>query len=169
MQPLVRTGGGRPDDPHPPGKRLRPGQGKPPVPLPRDEGNEFRLEAATQSVIGACMGLLIWWLDDDQVAFSAEEIHSIFRGAAYAGRQTLRRHNLRSERLSRQEIRALLRTCPDAANTAVTENRADFRRCHGSGSHETAEVPAGADADGSCPGPRGPYVVSHLTILAEPP
>jgi AcrR family transcriptional regulator len=41
--------------------------------------NQMQLEAAIQFVTGACMGLLLWWLEDDAVPYSAEEIHSIFR------------------------------------------------------------------------------------------
>ena len=44
----------------------------------------LQLEAAMQFVAGACMGLLIWWLDDD-IPYSAEEIHSIFRRQANQG------------------------------------------------------------------------------------
>jgi hypothetical protein len=35
-------------------------------------------EAAVQFLAGACLGLLIWWLDND-VPYSAEELHAIFR------------------------------------------------------------------------------------------
>jgi AcrR family transcriptional regulator len=40
--------------------------------------NQPQLEAAVQFVVGACMGLGIWWLDND-VPYSAEELYSIFR------------------------------------------------------------------------------------------
>jgi hypothetical protein len=35
--------------------------------------DDTRLEAAMQFVEGACIGLLIWWLDDD-FPYSAEEM-----------------------------------------------------------------------------------------------
>jgi hypothetical protein len=38
-----------------------------------------------QFVTGACMGLLTWWLENDHVPYSAEEIHSIFRRLATQG------------------------------------------------------------------------------------
>ncbi len=41
-------------------------------------GNETQVEVAVQFVASACVGLLIWWLEND-VPCSAEEIHSIFR------------------------------------------------------------------------------------------
>jgi AcrR family transcriptional regulator len=40
--------------------------------------NQPQLEAALQFVVGAFMGLSIWWLDND-VPYSAEELHAIFR------------------------------------------------------------------------------------------
>jgi AcrR family transcriptional regulator len=40
--------------------------------------NQPQLEAAVQFVASACMGLLIWWLDND-VPYSAEELYAIFR------------------------------------------------------------------------------------------
>ena len=48
------------------------------------KGVEMQLEAALQFVAGACMALLIWWLDND-IPYSAEEIHSIFRRLATQG------------------------------------------------------------------------------------
>lgn len=48
------------------------------------KGDQVQLEAAMQFVVGACMGILIWWLDND-VPYSAEEIHSIFRRLANQG------------------------------------------------------------------------------------
>jgi AcrR family transcriptional regulator len=47
--------------------------------------NRLQREAAIQFVAGACMGLLIWWLEDDAVPYSAEEIHAIFRRLATQG------------------------------------------------------------------------------------
>jgi AcrR family transcriptional regulator len=47
--------------------------------------HQMHLEAAIQFVAGACMGLLLWWLEDDAVPYSAEEIHSIFRRLATQG------------------------------------------------------------------------------------
>jgi AcrR family transcriptional regulator len=46
--------------------------------------DQMLLEAAMQFVAGACIGLLIWWLDND-IPYSAEEIHSIFRRLATQG------------------------------------------------------------------------------------
>jgi AcrR family transcriptional regulator len=43
-----------------------------------------QLEAAVQFVAGACMGLLVWWLDHE-VPLSAREIHAIFRRLATPG------------------------------------------------------------------------------------
>src|SRR5262245_24475290 len=40
--------------------------------------------AAMRFVASACMGVLVWWLDDD-VAWSAEEVHSAFRRMATPG------------------------------------------------------------------------------------
>jgi AcrR family transcriptional regulator len=47
--------------------------------FPDATANQMQLEAAIQFLTGACMGVLIWWLEDDAVPYSAEEIHSIFR------------------------------------------------------------------------------------------
>jgi AcrR family transcriptional regulator len=38
-----------------------------------------QFDAATNYVVGACMGLLIWWLDNDDVTYTADDIHSTFR------------------------------------------------------------------------------------------
>ncbi len=46
--------------------------------FPGGGGDQIELEAAMQFVTSACMGLLMWWLEND-VPYSAEEIHSIFR------------------------------------------------------------------------------------------
>jgi AcrR family transcriptional regulator len=46
--------------------------------FPHGAEDQTQLEAAMQFVISACMGLLTWWLEND-VSYSAEEIHSIFR------------------------------------------------------------------------------------------
>lgn len=46
--------------------------------FPGLERNQPQVEAATQFVVSACMGLLLWWLDND-VPYSAEELYSIFR------------------------------------------------------------------------------------------
>jgi AcrR family transcriptional regulator len=43
------------------------------------------LEAAVQFVAGACMGLLIWWLDHEDIPSSAEQVHTIFRRLATPG------------------------------------------------------------------------------------
>ncbi len=48
------------------------------------KGDQVQLEAAMQFVAGACIALLIWWLDND-IPYSAEEIHSIFRHLATQG------------------------------------------------------------------------------------
>jgi AcrR family transcriptional regulator len=42
--------------------------------------------AAMRFVASACMGVLVWWLDDD-VAWSAEEVHAAFRRMATPGVQ----------------------------------------------------------------------------------
>lgn len=47
--------------------------------FPAATGNRTRFDAATNYVVGACMGLLIWWLDNDDVPYTADEIHSTFR------------------------------------------------------------------------------------------
>jgi len=47
--------------------------------FPDATATRTQLEAAIQFVAGACMGLVIWWLEDDAVPYSAEEVHSIFR------------------------------------------------------------------------------------------
>ena len=44
-----------------------------------------QLEIAVQLVAGACMGLLVWWLDDEDIPSSAEEIHATFRRLATPG------------------------------------------------------------------------------------
>ena len=49
------------------------------------QGTQMQLEAAMRFVTGACMGLVVWWLEDDAIAYSAEEIHSIFRRLATQG------------------------------------------------------------------------------------
>jgi AcrR family transcriptional regulator len=46
--------------------------------FPETQADQTRLEAAIQFVTGACMGLVIWWLENDAVPYSAEEIQSIF-------------------------------------------------------------------------------------------
>jgi Transcriptional regulator C-terminal region len=53
--------------------------------FPNAPGNRTQREATMQFVTGACMGLLIWWLEDDDVPYTAEEIHSVFRGLATQG------------------------------------------------------------------------------------
>jgi AcrR family transcriptional regulator len=40
--------------------------------------NQPQLEAAVQFVASACIGLLLWWLDND-VPYSAEELYTVFR------------------------------------------------------------------------------------------
>ncbi len=52
--------------------------------FPGLERNQPQVEAAMQFVTGACMGLLTWWLDND-VPYSAEELHSTFRRLATQG------------------------------------------------------------------------------------
>lgn len=52
--------------------------------FPDAEGNQAQLEAAMQFVIGACMGLLIWWLDDE-ASYSAEEMHAMFQQLTTGG------------------------------------------------------------------------------------
>jgi AcrR family transcriptional regulator len=47
--------------------------------FPQWKGDPMEFEATMQFVTGACMRLLTWWLDNDEVTYSAEEIHSTFR------------------------------------------------------------------------------------------
>jgi AcrR family transcriptional regulator len=53
--------------------------------FPDAKATRTQLEAAIQFVTGACMGLLVWWLDNDAVPYSAEEVHSVFRRLATQG------------------------------------------------------------------------------------
>jgi AcrR family transcriptional regulator len=53
--------------------------------FPDATADPTRREAAIQFVTGACMGLLIWWLENDAVPYTAEEIQSIFRQLATQG------------------------------------------------------------------------------------
>jgi AcrR family transcriptional regulator len=53
--------------------------------FPGSGADATQLEAAVQFVAGACMGLLVWWLDHDEVPLSAQEIHAIFRRLATPG------------------------------------------------------------------------------------
>jgi AcrR family transcriptional regulator len=53
--------------------------------FPDTQADQLRLEAAIQFVTGACMGLVTWWLEDDAVPYSAEEIQAIFRQLATKG------------------------------------------------------------------------------------
>jgi len=55
--------------------------------FPDTTADQTQLEAAIQFATGACMGLLIWWLENDAVPYSAEEIHAIFRRLATQGVQ----------------------------------------------------------------------------------
>jgi AcrR family transcriptional regulator len=48
------------------------------VQFPAVAKNQVQLEAAVQFLVGAFIGLGIWWIDND-IAYSAEEIHSIFQ------------------------------------------------------------------------------------------
>jgi len=61
--------------------------------FPQWKGDPMQLEATMQFVSGACMRLLIWWLDNDKVTYSAEEIHSTFRRLVTPGaRRVLATH-----------------------------------------------------------------------------
>ena len=53
--------------------------------FPETPADQTRLEAAIRFVTGACMGLVIWWLENDAVPYTAEEIQSIFRQLATKG------------------------------------------------------------------------------------
>jgi AcrR family transcriptional regulator len=53
--------------------------------FPDAKATRTQLEAAIQFVTGACMGLVTWWLENDAVPYSAEEIQSIFRQLATKG------------------------------------------------------------------------------------
>jgi AcrR family transcriptional regulator len=52
--------------------------------FPGRKTDQIGFETCKQFITGACMGLLIWWLDND-VSYTAEEIHSIFRRMAAPG------------------------------------------------------------------------------------
>lgn len=43
------------------------------------------LEAAVRFVVGACMDLLLWWLDDEEVTYTASEMHAAFQRLATKG------------------------------------------------------------------------------------
>jgi AcrR family transcriptional regulator len=43
------------------------------------------LDAAVEFATGACMGLLVWWLDHDEVSWSAEQVQATFRRLAGPG------------------------------------------------------------------------------------
>ena len=47
--------------------------------FPEAKGNQMQLESAIQFVVSACMGLLIWWLDNEELTYSAEEMYATFR------------------------------------------------------------------------------------------
>lgn len=53
--------------------------------FPKAKRDDPNLEAAMRFVAGACMELLMWWLQNEDVTYSAEEIHSIFRRLATQG------------------------------------------------------------------------------------
>jgi AcrR family transcriptional regulator len=53
--------------------------------FPDTQADQTQLEATIQFVTGACMGLVIWWLENDAVPYSAEEIQAIFRQLATKG------------------------------------------------------------------------------------
>jgi AcrR family transcriptional regulator len=53
--------------------------------FPEATSDDAHLEAAMRFLTGACMSLLIWWLDDEELTYSAEEIHAIFRRLATQG------------------------------------------------------------------------------------
>jgi AcrR family transcriptional regulator len=48
--------------------------------------NQPQLEAAVQYLASACVGLLLWWLDND-TPYSAEELYAIFRRLTIQGAQ----------------------------------------------------------------------------------
>jgi AcrR family transcriptional regulator len=52
--------------------------------FPDVEERQEQIEPAIRFVAGACMGMLLWWLDT-QTPHTAEEIHSIFRRLATQG------------------------------------------------------------------------------------
>ena len=54
------------------------------LPDMRARQRQLELEAAIQFVVGSSMGLITWWLDAD-IACSADDLHSIFRGLAVQG------------------------------------------------------------------------------------
>lgn len=52
--------------------------------FPDADPNQFETDAAMRFVAGGCMGLLMWWLDND-VPWSAEEAHATYRRLATPG------------------------------------------------------------------------------------
>jgi AcrR family transcriptional regulator len=52
--------------------------------FPDADPNQLEHDAAMRFAASACMGLLMWWLDND-VRWSAEEIHATFRHLATQG------------------------------------------------------------------------------------
>ncbi|HKA83062.1 MAG TPA: TetR/AcrR family transcriptional regulator [Acidimicrobiales bacterium] len=52
--------------------------------FPAADPNQLEIDAAMRFVSSACMGVLMWWLDQD-VAWSAEEVHATFRRLATQG------------------------------------------------------------------------------------
>ena len=48
------------------------------------ETDPLQLQATTQFVAGGCIGLLVWWLDNDAPK-TAEEMHATFRAVAIQG------------------------------------------------------------------------------------
>lgn len=52
--------------------------------FPGRKGDETRFEGAVQFVVGAMIGLLMWWLEND-IPSSAEEMHEVFRRMAAPG------------------------------------------------------------------------------------
>ena len=53
--------------------------------FPDTQADQTQLEATIQFVTGACMGLVTWWLENDAVPYSAEELQAIFRQLATKG------------------------------------------------------------------------------------
>jgi AcrR family transcriptional regulator len=52
--------------------------------FPAADPDQLEIDAAMRFVASACMGVLMWWLDQD-VPWSAEEVHATFRRLATVG------------------------------------------------------------------------------------
>jgi AcrR family transcriptional regulator len=53
--------------------------------FPAGAEDQARREAAIHYIVGALMGVLTWWLDNQDVTYSAEELHAMFQRLATEG------------------------------------------------------------------------------------